>query len=297
MPSPILVGLALREDDTAPLALGRMLARLTDEPLALLTALPHEAPGFIPAPEYALALQREAAERLDAVAAPLRAEHDVSTTVRMDSPARALSQAAEQLGAAAVVVGSTHRGRVGRVLAGDVAAGLLHGAPCPVVVAPRGFAAGGAPARIAVAYAGTDESRAALEAAAELARRAGARIDVLSAVEPAPWIAAAAAPGLMSLPELEAERREQTEAAAAEALATLPEELRGAVQVLPGGDAVRALAEASEGFDLLVSGSRGYGAVRSVLAGGVSRGLAREARCPLLVVPRMVAATATAAAA
>ena len=108
-----------------------MLARLTNAPLALLTALPHESPGYIPAPEYALALQRDAEELLDAAAAPLRAERDVSTLVRMGSPAHALHDAAVQLGAATVVVGSTHRGRVGRVLAGDVAAGLLHGAPAP----------------------------------------------------------------------------------------------------------------------------------------------------------------------
>jgi nucleotide-binding universal stress UspA family protein len=297
MPSPILVGLALREDDAAPLALARALARLENAPLALLTALPHEAPGFIPAPELTLMLQRDAAEQLDAVAAPLRAEHDVRTIVRMGSPARALHDAAEQLGAAVVVVGSTHRGRVGRVLAGDVAAGLLHGAPCPVVVAPRGFAGDRQLARIAVAYTDNGESRAALDAAAVLARRAGAEIHLLSAVEPPPWTVAAAAPGLLSLPDFEEERREQTEQAAQHALATLPEELQGAVEVLPGGDAVVALAEASERFDLLVSGSRGYGAVRSVLAGGVSRGLAHEARCPLLVVPRTVAAHPTAAAA
>ena len=83
----------------------------------------------------------------------------------------------------------------GRVLAGDVAAGVLHGAPCPVVVAPRGVAGDHALAHIAVAYADTGESRAALDAAAVLARRAGAELDVLSAVEPPPWTVAAAAPG------------------------------------------------------------------------------------------------------
>ena len=121
---------------------------------------------------------------------------------------------------------------------------------------------------------------------------------MISALEPPPWTAAAATPGLLSLPNLEAERREHTEAVAAKALATLPEELQGASEALPGGDAVQILAEASERFDLLVCGSRGYGAVRSVLAGGVSRGLAHEApRCPLLVVPRAAAAQATPAAA
>jgi nucleotide-binding universal stress UspA family protein len=296
MSAPILVGLALREDDAAPLALARVLAQITDAPLTLLTAVPTEGPG-IPVPEYTGVVQRTAAERLDEVAATLRAEYDVSTTVRMGSPARALHDAAEQLGAAAVVVGSTHRGRVGRVLAGDVAAGLLHGAPCPVAVAPRGFEAARPPAEIAVAYTDTAESRAALDAAAGFARRADGKVHLISALEPPIWTAAAAAPGLLSLPELEEERRAKTRAMAEEALATLPPELQGGVRVLPAGDAVGTLAEASEHYGLLIAGSRGYGAVRSVLAGGVSRGLARDARCPLLVVPRTAAARSEATAA
>jgi hypothetical protein len=35
-------------------------------------------------------------------------------------------------------------------------------------------------------------------------------------------------------------------------------------------------------------GSRGYGPVRAVLAGGVSGRVAREAHCPVIVVPRGV---------
>jgi nucleotide-binding universal stress UspA family protein len=38
--------------------------------------------------------------------------------------------------------------------------------------------------------------------------------------------------------------------------------------------------------DLIVTGSRGYGPMRSVLAGSTSRYLADHAPCPVLVVPR-----------
>lgn len=41
MPSPIIVGVALRDDDGAPLALAEALARLTDAPLALVTSYPY----------------------------------------------------------------------------------------------------------------------------------------------------------------------------------------------------------------------------------------------------------------
>jgi nucleotide-binding universal stress UspA family protein len=39
-----------------------------------------------------------------------------------------------------------------------------------------------------------------------------------------------------------------------------------------------------------VCGSRGYGPVRAVLLGSVSRRLAGEAHCPVLVLPRGVSA-------
>ena len=228
---------------------------------------------------------------------PLRGEHDVRTLVRQGSPAHALHDAAEQLGAAAVVVGSTHHGRVGRVVAGDVAAGLLHGAPCPVAVAPRGFADDAVPGRIAVAYTDMPESRAALATATELAERTSGTISVLSVVEPIDWTGAAAAPaaGLDARHRGRAARvrRADGRRGARHVAGARPRGRRGAL----GGTAVDELAAASERFELLVCGSRGYGALRSVLAGGVSRGLAHTARCPLLVVPRSDAAPATSTAA
>jgi hypothetical protein len=43
MPSPIIVGVALRDDDSAPLAVAHRLARLTVAPLALVTSYPYGA--------------------------------------------------------------------------------------------------------------------------------------------------------------------------------------------------------------------------------------------------------------
>jgi nucleotide-binding universal stress UspA family protein len=54
------------------------------------------------------------------------------------------------------------------------------------------------------------------------------------------------------------------------------------------GNAVDVLVEASAALDLLVVGSRGYGAMRAVMAGTITRALASQCRCPLLVVPRGV---------
>ena len=39
-----------------------------------------------------------------------------------------------------LVLGSSHRGPVGRTLAGSVGESLMHGAPCAIAIAPRGYA-------------------------------------------------------------------------------------------------------------------------------------------------------------
>jgi nucleotide-binding universal stress UspA family protein len=54
----------------------------------------------------------------------------------------------------------------------------------------------------------------------------------------------------------------------------------------PVADAAETLIRASEHVGMLVCGSRGYGPVRSILLGGVSKRLVEGAHCPVLVLPR-----------
>jgi nucleotide-binding universal stress UspA family protein len=56
-------------------------------------------------------------------------------------------------------------------------------------------------------------------------------------------------------------------------------------------DPADVLVRVSEHLDLLVCGSRGYGPLRAVLLGGVSRRLTAEAQCPVIVLPRGVKAS------
>ncbi len=103
------------------------------------------------------------------------------------SPGRALHLAAKRHRASLIVVGSAHRGIIGRVLAGDVTMGTLHGAECPVIVAPHGFAErDSALQTIGVGFDGTPESRAAAELARDLATAASARLNVIRVLEPPP---------------------------------------------------------------------------------------------------------------
>jgi nucleotide-binding universal stress UspA family protein len=286
MSSPIIVGVALREDDAAPVALARTLAGVSDRPLVLAHVMPRDVPGRLHVPEYTQAQRETVQHRLRSVAAALPGDRVAETYIVEGSPARGLQELAEELEPAAVVVGSTHHGVIGRVLAGDVAAGLLHDTPCPVAIAPRDHAEH-AIERIGAAYDGSPESDAALAAAAGIAGRVGAKVHAYTVLESPDWGPPYVAPGWIPSPTDERERREATQAAADRALAAIPEELRGGAEVIDGAVA-HALAELSARLDLLVCGSRGFGPLRAVAMGSVARGLAHHASCPLLVVPRSV---------
>ena len=293
MSRPILVGLALREDDAAPVALACSLADISGAPLALATVFPYDVSTPIATVEYAKAMQDEARTRVEAVARSLRADHEVATHVCQGSRPGALHDLAGKLEARAIVVGSSHHGTLGRALAGDVAAGLLHGARCPVAVTPRGYEArAGGLGVIGVAFQDTAEGREAAETAIGLAGRTGAAVHLVTVVEPLEYTGAYAvpawvAPGAPDRDTLERHAKEMVEQAIAEFAhgVTVTGEVRY-------GPVVGTLATASERMDMLVCGSRGYGALHSALAGGVSRGLARASTCPLLLVPRRVASDA-----
>jgi nucleotide-binding universal stress UspA family protein len=196
------------------------------------------------------------------------------------APARALIAFAEEEGIDSVVLGSPHRGVVGRTLIGSVAEGVLHGAPCEAVVAPRGYAEQGhGPfATIAVAYDGTPEAEAALERARALAEHSRAKLRILTVASPPVVL-----PGAVGYaPGYPADAEKTIEEGVAAVGDGVPVEFRR----LEGAPAT-ALAEACEDdVDLLVAGSRRYGPVARVLLGSVSTRLINSAPCPVLVVPR-----------
>jgi nucleotide-binding universal stress UspA family protein len=202
-----------------------------------------------------------------------------------DSPGRALHLATIGHGGDLIVVGSAHRGRVGRVLAGDVTAGTLHGAPCPVLVAPRGHSEhGGTLQTIGVGFDGSPESQAALALAHEIATAVGARLRVIDVVVPpdpgGPF--PAYRPDWTEHARI---RREEAEDRLEAVLAELGDIAAGS---LAFGDPARELAYEGNQLDLLVTGSRGYGPVRRLMLGSTSTKLVHEAPCPVLVLTRGV---------
>jgi nucleotide-binding universal stress UspA family protein len=197
------------------------------------------------------------------------------------SPARVLHELAESRDAAMLVLGSSHRAGPGRILAGGVAGNLLQGGPCPIAVAPRGFAeqAPGEPRVIGVAFDDSPESRSALELAARLGKAANAALRVISVYPGVPPPSGRASPDGPTA-------YEQAEDALRRAVRPLPSELRAEPRLRSGIPASVLIDETELGVDLMVMGSRGYGPLRCVLLGSVSEAVVRAAACPVIIVPR-----------
>jgi nucleotide-binding universal stress UspA family protein len=219
----------------------------------------------------ALALAAALAPRLDAV--PLAA------------PARALQQAALDRDAALIVLGASRRSGIGRVFPGSSAARLLAGSPCPVAIAPRGYADRFRAVRtIAVAFDGSQESRAALAWSKELARATHGRVLVVSVHQPI--VAPASAFQTVPMVAEEDVVRQYVSRRAKEAAREIELDDVEADALVLTGDPADLLVEQTERVDLMVAGSRGYGPARSVLVGSVSGALAHRAACPVVVLPR-----------
>lgn len=198
------------------------------------------------------------------------------------SPAAILTTLAEEEDFDAIVVGSPHRGAIGRVVLGSVARSLLNGAPTDVAVAPTGYGASEHETigTIAVAYDGTPEAKFALWRAEGLAGAFGARIKLLTVVVP-PVATPMMVPGVYA-PETPPE----PEKVIADGVASVDPALAVEPVRLDGDPAIQLLKACEEGVDLLVLGSRGYGPLTRVLLGSVSREVIQKAHCPVLSVRR-----------
>jgi len=270
MSGVVIVGYEGSERSNDALALGEALAAADDahvvvacvHPLQPLTSAIGEA-GFDR--EVRAGAQRTA-ERARKLLA--RADEAEFTAVLGVSPADGLAGLAVQRGASAVLVGSSKRGAIGRVLCGTLAERLVRAARCAVGVAPAEYARAPRTAlsRFGAAFDGSQQGEEALHLAERLAARFRRRLRVIA-------VAGSEDPD------------EPLAALLKEAIVATPVSVH-AEGVLRRGDPVHELAVESEDLDLLVCGSRGLGRARRLVLGSVSSGLMRAARCPILVAQR-----------
>jgi nucleotide-binding universal stress UspA family protein len=193
------------------------------------------------------------------------------------SVGRGLHVLAEASEADLLVVGSSRRGLLGRVLLGDDTRAALNGAPCAVAVAPAAYAAHPKLVReVGVGYNGTPESDYALAVARELASKCGARLSAFEAVSlPTYLFLGGPAPINEPIEEFVETARERIAA------------LGGVEPHAAYGNPAEELTLYGASLDLLVIGSRSYGPIGRLMHGSTSQQLARSSRCPLLVLPRV----------
>jgi nucleotide-binding universal stress UspA family protein len=284
----IIVGYDGSDQARDALALGRILAKATGASLLLVHVFRRDVPLTPGWEVHAEAIRRQAEELLADAAATTNGVQVETHAVGSSSAARGLQELTEAKDADLIVLGSSHRGPVGRVLLGSVADRLFHGAPCAVAVAPRGFSdrTDDEVRVIGVGFDGSPESKAALAEAARLGEAAGATLRVFAVAESNVYLGFTPVPPPYNQEEGLRSMKDYLEHEIATAVEGVPRKLRPSSEVLAGDATELLVSKAEEGMDLLVTGSRGYGPARRVLLGGVSSKLARTAPCPLVVVPR-----------
>ena len=167
----VVVGYLAGKSGSAPLHLGVAAARTLKTTLTVVTIVPK--PWTFPSParvdaEFAVWADQLAA---DSAREAQRELHAISNAIDHPLEVRYHSHAhrsvsggiidvVNELDAQLLVLGSSSNGQLGQVVVGSSADRLLHSAPVPVAVAPRGYRSprGGALTRITCGFPGTPES-------------------------------------------------------------------------------------------------------------------------------------------
>jgi len=278
----VIIGFDGSAQSEDALALGRLLGSIDESGLVLAYITDHQPPFERQSRGYAQARREKVDEVLEPALSALEGRSKVEpASIDSSSPARGLHDLAHEYckyGTGVLAIGSTHRGPVGRVVLGSVGELLVSGCPCPIMVAPHGFAQQPRESigRIVAGFDGSPESRAALDVAHALQRATGATLHAIAVVHRS--VLARHDGG-----DTPARNRDALEKLLGEALADLGGAASGEVVE---GDPTERLSEAAAEADMLVLGARGYGPRNHVFVGSTSSKLMRNAPSPVLIVPR-----------
>jgi nucleotide-binding universal stress UspA family protein len=251
------------------------LAKITGSELHVVSVAPGYPSYDVRVPEVVEELRRQAQNVLDEQLEKIEqaGEKVAQTHLRMagEHPGveRHLSdeivEAAEEVGAGLIVVGSRGRGGIRRALMGSASDAVVRHAHCPVMVVrgePVVF-----PTKILVATDRSREAELAATTAADLAKSTNSAVHVVHV-------------GLDQFRD-EAQNELDTEVGMVReaGVTNVQAHLKFGIPAKTIVD----LAE-EEGIGLIVMGSRGRGGVRRALIGSVSSSVVPHAHCPVLVV-------------
>jgi nucleotide-binding universal stress UspA family protein len=123
--------------------------------------------------------QREAQRCLEQIAQGLEVSY---RKVANRTAGEGLLDAAAEIGAQVLVVGSSSNGALGQVVLGSTTDWLLHSSPVPVAISPRGYrgARSGNLIRVTCAYSGTPESVRVVERVAALTAQLDVKMRVVT---------------------------------------------------------------------------------------------------------------------
>lgn len=279
-PRRVLIGYDGSDGAADAVALARTLCGGTDARFLLVNVLP--VPGPPPVAGELLGYQEASEWKVFfAEAEKALAGHQVEHQVYIGGSAgKILNDTAETEAIDLAVVGSPHRGPLGRVILGSVAEGLLHGASVAVVAAPRGYRerVHDGFGRIVVGYDGSAEAGIALQRGAAIAAREDLQLHIISVTTPP-----VAAPGPFAGPL--PSTLPDASAVVVRGIKAVDPEIEAHGKTLQGAAAIE-LANYCDPDDLLLVGSRSYGPLGRTLLGSVASTLIHTAPCPVLVVPR-----------
>ena len=292
MYSDLIIGF----DDSPPardaLAFARRLALATGAHPMVLYVRPRQAVSAEVVPDAdGPSWQADVEAKLDAARSVLRDVPGATFEGVIDgSPARALHRAASDSDAGLIVLGATHRAGRRRVVPGTTADAVIHAAPCAIAIAPAGYADATESRPFGLvtgAVDGGDETERVARVAARIARRAGGSLRLVMVAD-VPFSHGPEFTSTLGYGSLKPEVREAAEKTLERATTAAGAgiEIDTRIAEAPVADGI---ARESEGSDLLVIGSRGYGPLRRVVLGSSTAKILEAATCPVLVVPRRTA--------
>ncbi|OBK75749.1 universal stress protein [Mycobacterium sp. 1164985.4] len=283
----LVVGYLATPGGADALALGVRFARTLGAELDLCMVLPPDrvVPSIKPVGDFEKHLVEQAEQWLEGARAPVPDDIVVRSHVRVDeSAADGLIQEAARVEADMIIVGGSG-GLAASFSLGSVVNGLLHSAPLPVAVAPRGTR--NSPVdRMREATCAIGEREGAdvlLDMAVRYSRAAGTPLRLVSLVALDPTFGALRGDGEALLERALAHARHVLDVAKSE----LPQDFPVTSTLVEGATIEEAVGKLDwRDGDLIMVGSSRLSAPRRLFLGSKAAKMLRVLDVPMVVVPR-----------